>query len=109
MAFIVVAAVFLASAGGGAAASTPTPIPSPKATKPAVFSNKIHSPTGRSSRVSGADCNRRTVAAAPAGGQLGPNGASTSQTLIAVPISGGDPAAATREQQISEACAHRRN
>ncbi len=112
VAVVVVATVLFACTSPHAEASTPAPtaIPSPKATKrPATFSNNINSPTGQSSRVSAADCNRRAVAAAPAGGRLGPNGASTSQTLIAVPIGGGDTAAATREQQISEACAHRRH
>jgi hypothetical protein len=85
------------------------PVSSPKPIRhPAVLSNKLHRPANSSSHVSSAACNRR--AAGPGTpGALGPNGASASQTLVAIPIGGGNVATATQQQQITEACAHRRH
>jgi hypothetical protein len=106
---LVVVIVAVAVAVAPCAASTPTPSahPSSRATKHPGFANKIHSPHNGDLHVPAADCNRRSASVSQPGGQLGPNGASRSQTLIALPI-GANAAAATREQRIAEACAHRR-
>jgi hypothetical protein len=106
-------AVLLACAAATARAQTPTPgANNPKPTaKPAVhaLSGQGHNGGNRPRHVSAAACNRRAVGTTSAGGTMGPNGAGTSQTLIAVPIGGGNIASATERQRIAEACAHQRH
>jgi hypothetical protein len=91
-----------------AASPTPAANASPRTVRQAGgFSTTIRRPAGTTA-VSGAACNRRSPGANGSQGTLGPNGASTSQTLISVPIGGGNVASATQQHQISEACAHQR-
>jgi hypothetical protein len=105
-------AVLLACVAATAGAQTPSPSPSgPKTPKPAIhaLSGQGHNGGNRPRHVSSAACNRRSVSTTSSGGTMGPNGASTSQTLIAVPIGGGNVASATEQQRIAEACAHQRH
>jgi hypothetical protein len=101
-------AVLLACVAATARAQTPS---GPKTPKPAIhaLSGQGHNGGNRPRHVSAAACNRRSVGTTSEGGTMGPNGASTSQTLIAVPIGGGNVASATEQQRVAEACAHQRH
>lgn len=91
--------------------------PKPKVTT--ASRNRISTALDRKIRLRPGSSNRRfpatgcqsRAATMPAStGTLGPNGASASQTLVAVPIGGGDStASATRRAQLAEACAHVRH
>jgi len=92
------------------AAPTPATTPHPKPPGPlgiARLATGTRLPNRGNWKVSAAACDRRTVAVNPPSNQLGPRGASESQTLVAVPLNG-DVAAATRESEIAEICAHLR-
>jgi hypothetical protein len=109
---IVAVAAVLAFATPAADAQSPAPTASgsPKAIQRApAFSSKVDIPSGAVSSVSSSACNRRAVGVNNLQGTLGPNGATESQTLIAVPIGGeGNVSSTTTQQQLSEVCAHRR-
>lgn len=96
-----------------AQSAKPAGTPAPKSVKaPRARSLGHLGIHGRSTNgpVSAASCNGRAAVMPGSNGTLGPNGASRSQTVVAVPLGAGsgDTAAATRRQQIDDACAKRR-
>lgn len=103
----VIAAICSITAMPAAASPSPTPAPhqaaSPKPRKTPVFSSKVTVPPANGN-VSAADCRRHNTTVATGGGTMGPNGASKSQTLVTVPVGGSGAAAASRAEQINEAC-----
>jgi hypothetical protein len=103
----IVAATMLAFATPAAAEQSPGPAPSGFG-HAARFSSKVQLPDGAVSSVSSSACSRSTVTVNNSQGALGPNGATKSQTLMAVPIGGGNVSSTTTQQQIFEACAQQR-
>ncbi len=71
------------------------------------FSTRVHLPTGPVNSVSSAECNRRAVGVTPLGDTMSLSGATDSRTLVVVPVSGGNAASATTQQQISDICDRR--
>jgi hypothetical protein len=112
-AFFAAAAASAVLAASQPAPAQPSPTPSAHATpataRQSGFGTRIHRPANFTSTVSSAACNRRAAGVGTAGNTMGPNGATASNTLVAVPIGGGDPKSATQQQQITEACNHHRH
>jgi len=117
---ILLIAIAVIAVGAPAAAQTvavaPTPAPAkatlvmppmPKIADAWGFSTRVHLPTGPVNTVSSAECNRRAVGVAPVADTMSLTGPTDSRTLVAVPVSGGNVANATTQQQITDICDRR--
>jgi hypothetical protein len=103
---VIVAIAVLCTASPCAAAPSPTPKTAASAKPKRVpgFAARVHVPTTTTTRVTAADCSSRGAAVVPPNNALGPNGASPSQTLVSVPISGSSVSSVTHNAQIADVC-----